>query len=229
MAEIAAAANVSSRTLFRLFGSREALLRELDQEPPPTARDRIMEAGLELVGRRGLAGFSMEDLATSAEVSRATLYRLIPGKSALFNELMRTYSPWEAVADAIDAAPDHAPEQVMPEVGRALTRAMAGRAGLLVGIVLEMVKGDPDTAEGVRHAMGRGLPDLVEYLEEQMLAGRLRRMDPVLCLQLFAGPLLAHMLTRPLASLFGFRASEDEVVDRVVEGWLRAMAPEPKR
>jgi hypothetical protein len=60
-----------------------------------------------------------------------------------------------------------------------------------------------------------------------MEAGRVRRMDPVLALQLLAGPIVAHLLTRPLAvSLIGVSAPLDEVVDQVVEAWLRAMALE---
>ncbi len=226
MEELAAAAGVSVRTLYRLVGSREALLRELDCEPPPTSRERVLEAGLQLVGRRGLAELSMDELAAEAGVSRATLYRLFPGKPALFAELIRTYSPWEAVADVLDAATDRSPERVVPEVGRAVVTAMAGRTGLLLRMVFEMVRGEPDTAEGVRHAMGRGLPDLLQYLGEQMAAGRLRRMHPIVALELLVGPIVAHALTRPLASLIGFNRPESEVADQVVAAWLRAMTPE---
>ena len=59
-----------------------------------------------------------------------------------------------------------------------------------------------------------------------MAAGRLRRMDPVLAVQLLAGPILAHQLTRPLAeSLVSSPVPARESVDQVVEAWLRAMAP----
>ncbi len=168
----------------------------------------------------------MDELAAEAGVSRATLYRLFPGKPALFAELIRTYSPWEAVADVLDAATDRSPERVVPEVGRAVVTAMAGRTGLLLRMVFEMVRGEPDTAEGVRHAMGRGLPDLLQYLGEQMAAGRLRRMHPIVALELLVGPIVAHALTRPLASLIGFNRPESEVADQVVAAWLRAMTPE---
>jgi AcrR family transcriptional regulator len=229
MNEIAAASDVSVRTLYRMFGSREALLGELDHEPSPTTRARILESALELVGRHGLAELSMDELAAAAGVSRATLYRLFPGKPALFRELIQTFSPWEAVADAIEGAPDPEPDVVMPAVGRALSDAMAGRAGLLLRIVFEMAKGDPDTTEGVARSMGRGLPDLIRYLGEQMAAGRLRRMHPVVALQLLAGPIVAHQLTRPLARLIGFDMSQEEVADQIVRAWLRAMGPEGTR
>lgn len=227
MEEVAAAAGVAVRTLYRLFGSRQALLSEAGCTPARTARELILEAALELVGRHGLAELSMDDLAAAAGVSRATVYRLFPGKPALFGALIRTYSPWEAVADVIDAMPEGSPDEVMPAVGRAIADAMEGRTGLLLRMVFELLKGDPDTAEGMRHGMARGLPDLVGYLAGQMEAGRLRRMHPIVALQLLAGPVLAHLLTRPLAeSAVGFRVPSNEVVDQIVDAWLRAMAPE---
>ena len=122
MDEFAAAAGVAVRTLYRLFGSRQALLREAGCAAEPSARQRILDAALDQVGRQGLAELSMDELAAAAGVSRATLYRLFPGKSALFGELIRTFSPWEPVADVIDAMPDGDPEDVMPAVGRPLPR-----------------------------------------------------------------------------------------------------------
>jgi AcrR family transcriptional regulator len=225
MEELAVAAGVAVRTLYRLFGSRQALLREAGCAPAPTARELILEAALELVGRHGLAELSMDDVAGAAGVSRATLYRLFPGKSALFSGLIQAYSPWETVVDAIEAMPDGRPEEVMPAVGQAMAEAMEGRTGLLLRMVFELLKGDPDTAAGTRRGMARGLPDVVQYLSRQMAAGRVRPMDPVLALQLLAGPIVAHQLTRPLAeSLTGFSTPLNEVVQQIVEAWLRALA-----
>jgi AcrR family transcriptional regulator len=229
MAGLAASTGVSLRQLYRLFGSRQALLRELEREPPPGARERILEAALDLLARSSLADLSMDELAERADVSRATLYRIVPGKSALFRELIATYSPWESIAGVLDAArgdDDRSPRVVMPKVAHALSEALAGRSGVLLRMVLEMSRGAPDTREGVRRSMLRGLPDLVRYLTEQMAAGRLRQVHPVMALQLLAGPLVAHELTRPLAALVGFDSPREAVVDQVVEFWLRAMAAE---
>ena len=226
MDELAAAAGVGTRTLYRLFGSRETLLREAGYAVERTARQRILDTALEEIGRRGLADLSMDNLATAAGVSRATLYRLFPGKSALFGELVRSFSPWEPVADVLDAMPSAPAEEVMPAVGRAIVEAMDGRVGLLLRIVFEMQRGDPDTAEGVRSSMARGLPNLVTYLRTQMEAGHLREMHPVVAFQLLAGPIVVHLLTLPLAeNLLGFETPRAVVIDEIVDAWLRAMTP----
>jgi TetR/AcrR family transcriptional regulator of autoinduction and epiphytic fitness len=227
MEGVAAAAGVAVSTLYRLFGSRQALLHEAGCAPQPTARQRVLDAALDQVGRAGLATLSMDDLAATAGVSRATLYRLFPGKSALFGELIRAFSPWEPVADVIDAMPDRRPEEVMPAVAQAIADAMHGRVGLLLRMVSELIQGDPDTAEGLRHSMARGLPELIGYLNNQTHAGRLRQMHPILAIQLLAGPIVVQLLTRPLAEpLISFDQSQSEVLDEIVQAWLRAMAPE---
>jgi len=98
---------------------------------------------------------------------------------------------------------------------------------LLLRIVFEILRGDPDTVESVRETMGRGLPDLIQYLAKEMDAGRLRRMHPVVAFQLLAGPIVAHQLTRPLAERFlGFKTSPERVTDQIVQAWLRSMARE---
>lgn len=225
MAELSAAAGVAPRTLYRLFGGREALLREAGCVPQPTTRQRILDAALEKIGQHGLPGMSMDDLATAAGVSRATLYRMFPGKASLFAEVVQTFSPWEPVADVLDALAGRPPDEVIPAVAQAIAAAMEDRVGVLMRIVLELRHGDPDTAEAVRRTMARGLPDLVSYLDGQMRAGKLRKMHPVLALQLLAGPIMAHHLTRPLAEqTTDFPISRPELLDEIVQAWLRAMA-----
>ena len=54
-------------------------------------------------------------------------------------------------------------------------------------------------------------------------------MHPVVALQLLAGPIVAHQLTRPLAESFlGFKTPSERVTDQVVGAWLRAMAVKEK-
>ena len=228
MVELAAVAGLSMRQLYRLFGSRENLLRELDQDVPPGARERVLDAAFGLLGDSGLADLSMDDVAAKAEVSRATLYRLFPGKPALFRDLITTFSPWEPIARVLEesAAEDGTPEHVIPRVARALAEALTDRSPILLRMVFEMSRADPDTIEGVQRSMQRGLPDLVRYVSNQMEVGALRRMQPVLAIQLLVGPIVTCDLTRPLAALIGYTPSREQFASDVAEFWLGAMSTE---
>jgi AcrR family transcriptional regulator len=231
VAELAAAAGVSRASFYRAFASREALLEALDIQPEPGARVRILDAALRLIGEHGLAALSMDDLAIQAEVSRATLYRLFPGKTALFTSLMHEYSPLDPVSELLSVRRIEPPDAVMPEIARTVYRtfyaAGESRIGILRALFFEISSLAPDTAEAAQEVLQTMVGSLVTYLMEQMQVGRLRQMHPLLALQSFIGPIFFHLVTRPLAErLLGFDIDGEEAVTLLAENWLRAMAPE---
>jgi AcrR family transcriptional regulator len=235
MDELAAAAGISRATLYRLFGSQQNLLQELGVEPPPMVRGRVLDTALDLVGRHGLAELSMDELAARAGVSRATLYRLFPGKAALFAELVRRHSPFEPIAAVLQTMGDRPPAEVIPAVAHAIATAMEGHVGLLLQLLFELSRSDPGSHASAGFQQGtagatRTLPLVAGYLGQQMAAGRLLRTDPVLAVQALIGPIVMHLLMRaPAGSQSGPGRGAalplEEAVDELAGSWLRAMIP----
>jgi AcrR family transcriptional regulator len=233
VAQIAQAAGVSRTSFYRAFDSRDALLEALSVQPEPGARDRILEAALAMVGAAGLNALSMDELAAAADVSRATLYRLFPGKSALLAGLIRRYSPLEPIRRLMAGMHDEPPEVVMPEIARTVYRTVYGggftRVGMLRAVFFEVSSLSPDAEEAAREIMGTVLASLGAYVVSAMEAGRLRRMAPVLALQLFIGPIFFHLLTRPVVErVLSVEFDGEQAVTELAEGWLRAMRIEAK-
>ena len=231
VAEFAAAAGISRTAFYRAFPSRDSLFEALEVEPEPAARMRILEAGLSLVGAGGLAALSMDELALRADVSRATLYRLFPGKAALFTSLVHAYSPLDPVTRLVAERQGEPPQVLMPEVARTVFRTVYGsgenRMGMLRTLLFEVGSMAPDTAEAAQDTIRGIVGSLAVYIVTQMQAGRLRRMDPLLALQSFVGPIFFHLVTRPLAEkILGLQTEGEEAVTLLAEGWLRAMEPE---
>ncbi len=230
MAELAAAAGVSRASFYRAFESREALLEALDLQPEPDASRRVLDAALNLVGAHGLTALSMDDLATEADVSRATLYRLFPGKAALFTSLLHEYSPLDAVSNLLATRRSEPPEVLMPEIAMTVYRVFYGagesRLGILRALFFEISTLAPETAEAAQDLIRIMVGALALYVMEHMQAGRLRQMHPVLALQSFIGPIFFHLLTRPVAErVLGFDINGEQAVTVLAENWLRAMAP----
>ncbi len=226
VAEIAAAAGVSRATFHRVLGSRQELLRELELEPGLDARQRVLAAAIELLAGTGLGGLSMDELAAAAGVSRAGLYRLFPGKPALFRELVRVYSPMEAIAATIERLGAEPPEVVMPEVARVVVREVAGRMGMVRALIFEVTGRSPDAGEGLDFALSRGLGMMLSYIGRQTAAGRLRPLHPVLALQAFVGPVLFHLITRGLVEeRLGFDLPLEAAAGELAAAWVRAMRP----
>lgn len=225
--EIIAAAGISRATFYRLFDSRDALLRELQIAPPESSRSRIMAAAMEVIGERGFATLNMDELAVAAEVSRANMYRLFPGKGALLGELIREYSPMEAVATTIAALATEPPEVVMPTLARAVGSVLGGHPGLARTLFYELTGGASDATAAIEWALQRAVATMLGYVSDQMATGRLRSADPLLALQSFIGPLFFHLMTRPIAlERLGLTTTVDDAMTALAQTWLLAMRPE---
>jgi AcrR family transcriptional regulator len=229
LAEVASAAGVSRATVHRIVGSRAELLRLLDVEPDTDTAGRVLAAAAGVVDEVGIARATMEDVADRAGVSRATVYRLFPGKEALFRGLIRVYSPLDAVVETVTGMAGRPPEEVVPEMVLAAVRAASPRPGVLRAILFEGTSAGPEAEAAMAEAAGRTLRAAGGYLAAQMQAGRLRPMHPLLALQALAGPVVFHILQRPLIErLPGIELDldrEDAAVE-IAHHWLRAMRPE---
>ena len=193
----------------------------------------MLAAAVEMVGAHGLSALSMDELADRAAVSRATLYRTFPGKSALLTGLIESYSPLEPVKRLLTERHGEPPEVLMPELARTAYRAVFGagenRTGLIRALFFEVSGLTAETEEVAADAIRGVVGLLVMYVTAQMSAGRLRRTHPLLALQSFIGPVLFHILTRPLAEkVLALDIEGEAAVTQLAETWLQAMATKEK-
>ncbi|MGH2454856.1 MAG: TetR/AcrR family transcriptional regulator [Candidatus Limnocylindria bacterium] len=224
VSRIAAEAGVSRATFYRQFGSRRALLRELNLEAPPDARQRVLEAAAEMLLRQPLAELSMDDLAAAAGVSRATLYRTFSGKAQLLGGLIEAYAPFQDAMDVLERRGAEPPEEVLPELARSIVRSALPRFAVVRAILIEATSGSTGNLPGIRPVLQRALGAMAAYLAAQMDAGRLRRMDPILALQATMGPIAFHMLTRPLAGqVMNLDVEPDRAVDQIIQATLHGL------
>lgn len=225
--DITAAAGISRATFYRTFGSRAGLLRELGLDPEPDVRMMVLEAAAGLLERDGLAMLSMEELAAAAGLSRAGLYRLFPGKAALFSALVDAFSPIDTVIATIAKHREGPPEEVMPEVAVAVLRTVSAHFGVIRPLLFEVSSLGPDVREKVVGDVApRLLAALGGYLLEQMDAGLVRRVHPLLAIQAFVGPIMVHLLMRRVVSEgLGMSLDSEAVVRELAAVWVRGMAP----
>ena len=228
--DIATAAGVSRTTFYRAFPSRAELLQALEVQPEPDTRQRVLDASIRLLRTKTLRDLSVDELASEAGVSRANLYRLFPGKAALFRAILLTYSPFEPVMAVLARAGNRPPEEVIPEIVLTAYRTVAGRTGLVRSLLFEITSMSPEMSEAFAETGLRAFGTFGQYLAAQMAAGRLRRMHPMVALQSLVGGVMFHLLSGPVLSqaIVDLPAGE-QVALQFANIWLRGMRPEATR
>lgn len=225
--EITAAAGVSRATFYRTFRSTTDLESAMAVEPGPQAGERVLMAAADLLARDGLARLSMDELAAAAGVSRAALYRLYPGKGSLFAAMVRRFSPVELVVETLSHAGDAPPEEVMPRLAVAVWRTVSSNLGVVRPLLFEASALGPDVRETVLAIFPTLLGAMGGYLLGQMAAGRLRAIHPLLAMQSFAGPIIVHVLLRPVvAGGLGLDLDSQAAVEEFAGIWVRGMRPD---
>lgn len=169
-------------------------------EGPLSARgqrklDQIIEGAGEVFATRGFGGASVDEIARQAGISKATMYRYFPDKTAIFNAYVRReFARQSAHICAFDF--DHSTlEDVLKQVGREFIALMLSPFGLSIyriavaeserfpEIGLAFFQSGPDEARRLlapmleaameRGELARGNPDLASFQFFELCKARL--------------------------------------------------------
>lgn len=226
---IVAGAGLSRATFYRHFHSRAALLEALDLEPDLDARARILPAAIDLLGRDGLRGLSMDEVAERAGVSRATVYRLFPGKTALFAALLDAYAPFSQVGGALHALQGQPPEVVLPALLATLVRIVGPRVAIVRSMMLEVSTGDPEALDAAQAALRPLYAEVTGYFGAQVEAGHIRPIEPALAAHAVVGPLVLNLLSQSfMGPVTGIAVSPDDAATTFAQVALHGLLPAPQ-
>ena len=197
MDQLAVRAGVSRATLYRLFGNQRHLLHELGliRRPPCAAASSTPPWSWSAATAWPSCPWTSKPPPPASPAPPCT------GCSSARGIVRRAGPQLLALRAHRGRAGDHGrptPAEVIPAIAQAMAAAMDGHIGLLLQLLFEVSRSDPDHHGGADAdqdaAQAMTLPLVAGYLDQQMAAGHLRRMDPVLAMQALAGLIVMHLL-----------------------------------
>jgi AcrR family transcriptional regulator len=183
------------------------------------AEQAILDAVVELLETgEPLAGLSIERIARTAGVGKATIYRRWSDKEELFVDVLRHIEPPEPKISGTAGLSDL---RVMLESLR--RRGLAQRSSVLLHNVFAQMKSHPKLwAEYQCTVIAPRRVAMTAAVRRAVEAGELRAdLDVELMDDLFIGPMLVRTIHRPDAPL------PEDLADRIIRTLVEGLAPRP--
>jgi len=201
-----------------------------DDQEYEQRRQQIITGALQAFSSKGFDRASNRDIAEAAKIgSPGLIYHYFKDKEDLLYQVLLERMPLLQALDIASGMLDLPPQELLPRIADLLDSVLSSEATVaILRIVLAEAVRNQRVAQMVNEiGPGRALRMFSSYLERQMAAGRLRRMDTGIAARLFVGPILAYMMTR-----FVFQQEDVQTISPgamargAAEAFLRALAPE---
>ncbi|MFE5095109.1 TetR/AcrR family transcriptional regulator [Streptomyces sp. NPDC056638] len=188
--------------------------------PRSAAAERaILDAVVELLeAGEPLAGLSIERIARTAGVGKATIYRRWSGKEELFVDVLRDIEPPEPTVSGTAGLDDL--RLLLESLRR---RGLAQRSSVLLHNVFAQMKSHPKLwSEYQCTVIAPRRAAMLAAAQRAVDAGELRGdLDVELVNDLFLGPMLVRTIHRPEAPL------PEDLADSIIRVLTEGLAPRP--
>jgi TetR/AcrR family transcriptional regulator, mexJK operon transcriptional repressor len=209
---IVSEAGVSRATFYHHFGSRQALVAELNKAGFQVSaggalrrRKTILDAAVMLFSQQGLRATTMEQIAEAACITKGAIYWHFKDKYDLFQSVIKRTSPLLSLLPGLEGQIEEPPQYLLPLIANAYLATSDNPDGVrLFRILFSEAPRMPEVADNFGRMARPALDFLERYLELQIKKGRLRPHDTCVSSRVFIGALLQYMMARefiPLLSI----------------------------
>jgi AcrR family transcriptional regulator len=160
--------------------------------------ERILEGAMQEFLQRGYAGTSMDRVASTAGVSKATIYSHFGDKERLFKELVQHFAQRKLGSIQRQQPLTGEPEEVLREFAQMLINETGSDPDhlALVRLMIGESSRFPQLAQTfLRHFLKPGLEVICEYLEDQT---QLQIEDPEATARVFVGALIHYVMVEKI-------------------------------
>ncbi|HEY9726478.1 MAG TPA: TetR/AcrR family transcriptional regulator C-terminal domain-containing protein [Chroococcales cyanobacterium] len=198
-----------------------------DAQDFESRRQQIIDGALQVFASKGFEKATNKDIAAAASIgSPGLIYHYFKDKSDLFKQVIEQRIPMLQLIAHHEEMMALPPREALTLFATTFLEVVNNPTAVsLMKLMLGEAIRRPYVADTI-NAIGplRNFAFLNRYLEKQMDAGVLRRMDPGAAARCFVGPLLAFMITREIFRQPDAETLEAETMAKtVVEVFLQGM------
>jgi AcrR family transcriptional regulator len=187
-------------------------------------RRRLLEAAIEIFMEEGYRA-SIDRIATRAGVARQTLYNHYPAKEALFAEAIR--AGVQSVLVTLESRSGDLRTNLVRFANAYRSKVLCPIGSAIFRTIVAEAPRFPELAKSFFASGPRETTEqLARFLEDAMTRGELRVEDPLFAAEMLTAMLSNYDRLRALMNLETDTLTDPAKVERVVDCFLRAFAPE---
>jgi AcrR family transcriptional regulator len=193
--------------------------RHADTEP------RAFRSALEIFGRRGWSGLTLDGVASHAGIGKSSIYLRWNDKGELLLDAVRDLQARVPAPDTEGLGI----RDLLVAHARARAVLLTGDYGPALANLCTAAAANPDVLDEIRKVdLARGMCALTEQVEEAVRGGELAPGTAVgSLLEAIEGSILVHFLVNPTATAEELRAGLEGYVTALVDHQLRPLRREP--
>ncbi|HEY9674925.1 MAG TPA: TetR/AcrR family transcriptional regulator [Waterburya sp.] len=198
-----------------------------DEQDFESRRQQIIDGALQVFASKGFEKATNKDIAAASNIgSPGLIYHYFKDKSDLLQQVVEQRMPVLQLLTHSEEMMTKPPRQVLTLLASSFLQVVDNPIAIAL---LKLILGESirqSTVAELINSIGpsRNFAFLTHYLEKQMNAGVLRRMDSGAAARCFLGPLIAFLATREVfVQPDAQTLSQETMVKTVVEVFLEGM------
>jgi len=180
-------------------------------------RDKILEAALKLISKKGYLGATTKEIANIAGIAEITLFRHFPSKEKLFEAVINTGSFLPVLKGLMPQIAEMTYEQALTVIAKRFLETLYARKDI-VKIMHSEAQRYPEKIHKIYHAfLDEMIRTLASYFDELAGKGILREFDTEIGARAFLGMFFAYFTAREFHMFRKFKpADTDKIVEEFV-------------
>jgi AcrR family transcriptional regulator len=184
---------------------------------PLATRDKILEAALKLISKKGYLGATTKEIANMAGIAEITLFRHFPSKERLFEEVLNNYSFLPVLKGLMPEIVQMSYDQALTIIAKRFLETLYSRKDI-VKIMHSEAQRYPEKIHKIYHTfLDEMIRTLASYFDVMARKGILRQFDTEIGARAFLGMFFAYFTTREFHM---FRKSNPDDTENIVEEFV---------
>jgi AcrR family transcriptional regulator len=185
------------------------------------ARERILDAALNVFAEKGFAGATTRDISAKADVNEVTLFRHFDSKKGLYAAVISERSPIAEVERSLEFDTGMPVDELLRANAASVLSVLRANRRHFMLLMGDAWRSQKTRSMISRLAMEKGITIASGLMEELMDAGKMRKCDPEVAARAMVGMIQSYFLTTDIIAGRKPDPAEDaRILDGFVEIFL---------